>query len=757
MFEKGDTRTLDSGKATCATGLASPRSWPRCPRCNLAARSRCRCSSLRAARTSARRSNTASAWRKRCARPAFRWKPCTTAPKATASTSTSIARRSTRSCSAFLDRNIGSAANATTAPQLHRQTAGHSAGPAVAKLTATRSIRGLRMFVKQVVGGRAARSAACWPAPTTSCRSRSSSAIAQYSATKISPDGALPRADGAAGRRHVARRAAHAGHAGDPHHAPDRRRERRRVLLGGAQSPDVHLGEELRHLRVAVRHRRVVRDGRRRRTSAHAGVLQRPGPPPGARRWSISTRCYSMLDPLPDDESKALMQLNDGSARRAQRRRGDRHGHRPAPGPGQGAARGLRNGARCVAPAAVRELRREQGRRSSATTSTPSCTASMAKTPGPASSTPQGRRAPHERGRHRRDGRIYALASDGGEPAAFGVLDPANDTFQSLYQDPVAGIHDFLYAADESTVVGVVTMAGAPHVELVDRQTSRRAGLRGAVEGVSGRTGRRHQRDPRRQEDRRERLQRHRSGPAVPVRPRQRQRPLPDEEPARVWIRRRWRMCVPFSFKARDGKTIYGYMTVPRGKSKGLPTIIHPHGGPIGIRDDWGFDWESQMLANRGYLVVQVNFRGSGGYGKALRGCRPWRMGPQDAGRPDRCHALGRRAGLRGSEADVHLWRELRRLRVADGRGQGAVACTSARSGYVGVYDLNMMFHKGDISERDSGQRYLKRTLGGDTPELRERSPSLPRRSHQGAGVPRRWPQGRARALPAHRGDARTR
>ena len=46
------------------------------------------------------------------------------------------------------------------------------------------------------------------------------------------------------------------------------------------------------------------------------------------------------------------------------------------------------------------------------------------------------------------DGRIYALASDGVKPAAFGILDPSNDTFQSLYQDPVAGIHDFLYSAD---------------------------------------------------------------------------------------------------------------------------------------------------------------------------------------------------------------------------------------------------------------------------------------------------------------------
>src|SRR5207342_3325902 len=50
------------------------------------------------------------------------------------------------------------------------------------------------------------------------------------------------------------------------------------------------------------------------------------------------------------------------------------------------------------------------------------------------------------------------------------ILDPTNDSFQPLFQDSVAGIHDFLYAADGKTVVGLVTMAGAPHVELVERQ-----------------------------------------------------------------------------------------------------------------------------------------------------------------------------------------------------------------------------------------------------------------------------------------------
>jgi len=72
----------------------------------------------------------------------------------------------------------------------------------------------------------------------------------------------------------------------------------------------------------------------------------------------------------------------------------------------------------------------------------------------------------------------------------------------------------------------------------------------------------------------------------------------------------------PFSFTARDGLTIHGYLTFPPGIGRsGLPTVLDVHGGPW-WRDSWGFNLEAQWLANRGYLCVQVNFRGSIGYGK---------------------------------------------------------------------------------------------------------------------------------------------
>ncbi len=89
----------------------------------------------------------------------------------------------------------------------------------------------------------------------------------------------------------------------------------------------------------------------------------------------------------------------------------------------------------------------------------------------------------------------------------------------------------------------------------------------------------------------------------------------------------------PISFTARDGMQLYGYLTIPAGRElKKLPMIINPHGGPYGPRDSWGFNRELQFLANRGYLVLQVNFRGSGGYGRAYEeaGYRQWGLAMQD-------------------------------------------------------------------------------------------------------------------------------
>jgi len=75
----------------------------------------------------------------------------------------------------------------------------------------------------------------------------------------------------------------------------------------------------------------------------------------------------------------------------------------------------------------------------------------------------------------------------------------------------------------------------------------------------------------------------------------------------------------PIKYAARDGLIIQGYLTLPKGltpeTAKNLPVVVNPHGGPW-ARDNWGFNPEIQFLANRGYAVLQMNFRGSTGYGR---------------------------------------------------------------------------------------------------------------------------------------------
>jgi dienelactone hydrolase len=82
----------------------------------------------------------------------------------------------------------------------------------------------------------------------------------------------------------------------------------------------------------------------------------------------------------------------------------------------------------------------------------------------------------------------------------------------------------------------------------------------------------------------------------------------------------------PFSYAARDGLVIHGYLTFPPGADRSaLPAVLNVHGGPQ-VRDAWGYNPEAQWFANRGYLCVQVNYRGSTGYGKSFvaAGDREW-------------------------------------------------------------------------------------------------------------------------------------
>jgi len=180
----------------------------------------------------------------------------------------------------------------------------------------------------------------------------------------------------------------------------------------------------------------------------------------------------------------------------------------------------------------------------------------------------------------------------------------------------------------------------------------------------------------------------------------------------------------PVTLKARDGLALHGYLTRPHGKddAKHLPLVVFVHGGPYGIRDQWDFDPDVQMLASRGYAVLQVNFRGSGGYGDAFihAGFREWGAKMQDdvtdatrwaiadgVADPARICIFGASYGgyaaLRGATKEPDLYR--------------------CAIGYVGVYDLRLMYTRGDIPQSTYGDNYLKMVLGEDESVLWDRSP----------------------------------
>jgi acylaminoacyl-peptidase len=165
----------------------------------------------------------------------------------------------------------------------------------------------------------------------------------------------------------------------------------------------------------------------------------------------------------------------------------------------------------------------------------------------------------------------------------------------------------------------------------------------------------------------------------------------------------------PYKITVRDGKTIYGYLTRPEGKGP-FPLIMHPHGGPYGPRDRWGFNPEVQMLASRGYAVLQVNFRGSGGYGKDFMysAFQQWAGEMQDdltdsvrwaieAGITEEGRVCIYGASYGGYSALMSAVKE-----------PDLYACTA---GYVGVYDLELMSKKGDIQRRDDGLDYINEAI----------------------------------------------
>jgi dipeptidyl aminopeptidase/acylaminoacyl peptidase len=179
----------------------------------------------------------------------------------------------------------------------------------------------------------------------------------------------------------------------------------------------------------------------------------------------------------------------------------------------------------------------------------------------------------------------------------------------------------------------------------------------------------------------------------------------------------------PFTMNARDGLELRGYLTLPKDKQENLPTIVMVHGGPHGPRDFYGFNPEAQFFANRGYAVVQINFRGSGGYGDAFEeaGYRKWGREMQD------------------DVTDATLWAveqgyaDKDRLCIYGGSYGGYSALMGVvrepdlyqcAMGYVGVYSMPIFYTHGDIPKRASGVKYLERVIGTDQEVMLANSPA---------------------------------
>ncbi|MGI2259650.1 alpha/beta hydrolase family protein [Shewanella sp. GXUN23E] len=180
----------------------------------------------------------------------------------------------------------------------------------------------------------------------------------------------------------------------------------------------------------------------------------------------------------------------------------------------------------------------------------------------------------------------------------------------------------------------------------------------------------------------------------------------------------------PIEFKSRDGMQISGYLTLPANtEAKNLPMVVVPHGGPHGPRDWWMFDPENQLLAQKGYAVLQVNFRGSGGFGDNFEhaGYHQWGSAIQ--------HDIidGTRYVIDQGIADG------KRICISGGSFGGYSALQSAilepdmfkcAIGFAGIYDLPMMYEEGDVQDRAAGRAYLERAIGTDATVLKAMSPS---------------------------------
>ncbi len=320
----------------------------------------------------------------------------------------------------------------------------------------------------------------------------------------------------------------------------------------------------------------------------------------------------------------------------------------------------------------------------------------------------------------RDDGSIYVYRSEGDGPRGLYLMDPDGKTFERLVQHDVVDVDSVL--GRFGNVYGALLQPGKPELAVFD-QDHPMAGLvtrlQGAIpEGVLLPVSGTH--------DERYFVFRLVSDVRTPEfylydNTENQLRMLFDTRP---WIEDdSLSPMTPISFDARDGTPLYGYLTIPKGaEAEDLPLVVVPHGGPHGPRDKWGFGWENFIPAS-GYALLQINYRGSGGYGKGFEraGFREWSGKIQDditdgvqwaiaegIADPDRVCISGWSFG--GYSAVMSIIREPKLYQ-----------CSVAGAG---VYDQKVQYEDADFATLTRwGKRYLDRVIGEDDEALDAASP----------------------------------
>ncbi|MEM7079641.1 MAG: S9 family peptidase [Pseudomonadota bacterium] len=180
----------------------------------------------------------------------------------------------------------------------------------------------------------------------------------------------------------------------------------------------------------------------------------------------------------------------------------------------------------------------------------------------------------------------------------------------------------------------------------------------------------------------------------------------------------------PIQIEARDGTQLYGYLSRPKGApQKNLPLVIVPHGGPHGPRDYWGYQWFEGWIPAAGYAMLQVNFRGSGGYGQNFEnaGHKEWAGKMQDdltdsvrwaidqgIADPERVCIFGWSYGGYAAVMSIAREPELYKCSVAG----------------AGVYDQKVQYDNADFTEFTRwGKKYMDKVIGKTAEDLVAASP----------------------------------